>query len=391
MAVNRPDAKLVLPALVLWALSVSAAGDVIRQEWDATPGADYYEGVLSNNHGPSHVRTTSTWLLLPSDSKVDIGAFDASGKRLKSVEKVKLVPFDDVAPIAAETTPTQGQELDPFGEDFTDNAYGDTETPYADDDESPAVTDLDAPAAAVRAPRSPLAVNVGVTLGVGKEWLDAHGGVSEYKGSANVGGTSVRGEARGGADGAWFGALQVSAHNFSTTIKRQDEASGANSQDESKFLRLSARGVVFYDLHAPVGGTTPTYTLGLGAGLGYYRLPVLSLHDDSTGTAELALKATMGPMLAVQYARHLTAAHTFGAEIAVLPMSFSKDVKGMSANALLFWRQAFVERLFTELAVVSVRESITVPVTCPPVDNCDDSSLAASRVLSARMGLGLSF
>jgi hypothetical protein len=292
------------------------------------------------------------------------------------------------------TPPPPPPETQPFDDgDLGDAAYGDKEGEGGPS--APAGTDTDAaepetpmPLAADARGATQTVPRAAITLGVGKERLTASGAVSEYEGEANIGGVGVRAEFPVGA--AWLGVAQVGAHNFTTTVTRRDEATGTETEADSKFLRLSARAGVFYDLGATPDGPS-SVTWGPGIGLAMFRLPVLEIADEATGAADLEPRDVIGPSLGVYFARHLSHQTSVGADVATLPLSLVSDAKGMSTSALLFWRNAFVARLFTEIALLWSRETATVDVDCPAVEGCAGESTAKSDSLAAKLGIGMIF
>lgn len=393
MAAARLFLRLLACSAAIASTGQAEPWTATRFAWEPVAGAAYYEGTLALPSGPSRVRTTSRWLLLQGVDRLSLDAFRADGARIDAVTPTKTVyappPSPQPAPAPAEAS---AEAEDPFAfDDLTDRAYGDVETPESelalpahelDDEPEPAPEVARGPGQA-----DPFGSRVGLAVGLGKERLTATGGVSEYVGDAGIGGTTVRGERRLGT--ALFGAAQIGAHNFATTVAQTDESSGAVVQTESKFLRLAARAVVFYDFNPWTPVSSPSYTLGVGLGLAYFRLPMLQIHDAATGVADLELAQTLGLGVGAYYARYLTPMHTLSAELTVTPLVFKEDAKGMSTNVFLSWRYAFVAGLYTEIALQSVRESLAVQVDCPIVSGCESSSAAASNATSARAGIGL--
>lgn len=380
--------------------STSNGAPVERREWKPRADASYYQGTITTPHGTTNFRTTEHWVLIQEDATVTIAAFDAAGNEMGKIDVPPAVKSAPVASVKDVTEPSPKTESGSADFDFDESAYGDEESGTAriGGDEtatSDAASDVDAAsedeastATEPNAERRPSvsAARLSLSLGIGKEKLSAEGGVSAYQGSASIGGTSIRGEGR---RGEWLGVALLSAHNFSTTVTRLDEATGTESEGESKFLRLAARAVVFYDFFAPAGDAEPATTLGLGLGLGGYRMPLLAVGDDPTAAAELELRSAIGPVIGLVYARQLAARHSLGLEAYVQPLTLVGDGKAMSTNVYVFWRHAFVTRLYTEVGLLSGRDQVSEPVDCGSASKCSETSSATSTIMQARVGLGL--
>lgn len=230
---------------------------------------------------------------------------------------------------------------------------------------------------------------ISLHLGIGKEWLQAKGGISEYKGAANIGGTNLRGEWESLAS-PWMLATEISAHNFTTEVSEEVGASTPTEKTESKFLRLYGRAAAFYDLRWDPG-EIKSYQWRVGLGLSLFRLPILEITETDTGAADLTLRSGFGPYLGLTYIRNLSRNQDIGIDIGYVPMVLGKISKGKSIMVLMNWRYGFVPALYTVLGLSGRRESLTIPVDCPDVNLCIEDSEVTSQLVHGRMGLGYRF
>ncbi len=386
---SRPVVASTLVTGVLLAVSPVVSADVTQYEWSPVSGAAFYQGNVSDGGATRTFRTQSTWVLFDEASDVTAHAYGADGRVIAPVSLKKqsrlppqqpLPPPDSVpqsAPLA-ETEPAA-----PLDDDFTDD----------DDDDDVVVTP--------EPPTEPMATtsedadmrrienaHVTLQLGIGKEWLKANGGVSEYDGNSNVGGTIVSGSI-GATTSPWTYPFLIEAHNFSTKVNEQNATSGA-SESQDKFLRLAVRAGGDYDLFHT--GTGPgAHGLSVLAGIAYVRLPVLASTNDLTGVATLENTAAFGPYLGVGYTRYFDAENIAGIGVQTVPVSLAKDVKALSTSALLYWRHALAARLYMELGFAHDTTSFDTTFDCPNVSGCESASHSSDRLIQGRLGVGARF
>lgn len=401
------DARRLSPHLLL-ALQLSTTpaygAEVERREWKPLADASYYQGTMTTAKGRVNFRTTTNWVLIERRAAVEISAFDLKGKSMGKISVPPAAVAPSVAPSVKSMTPPAPQETVDYS--FDESAYGDEELGAA---KTPSNVAPDEPAfpeeaaevepsastprgadktASTTAAAAQKKARASLQLGIGKEWLTASGGISKYEGAASIGGTSLSGE---GYFGPWVVTAEIAAHNFSTSVIRRDEASGAETEGESKFLRLSGRAVVFYDFLAPAPPAARLTSLGLGLGLGGFRLPLLMTGSDPAVGAELELRSAIGPVVGLLVAHRISSARTVGIEASVQPTTLSKDGKALGTNALVYWRQAFAKAIHVDLGLVTARQRASVPVECGTAPECEDTSTATSSVVQARFGLGYDF
>lgn len=375
----RLTLTVVLSALS-WTSSLVA--DEIRYEWDAVKNASYYVGTVKRPNGDvSRFRTSSTWLLFEEGSVVSLESYGSDDEvigpvklRGASPETPPPEPTPEPAPVpepevVAEPEPEPAPEPEP------------TPEPEPEPTPAPGPAEASQPEAPVKEGPRPRA-RAEVHLGIGKEWLEAKGGISDYKGSTSIGGTSLGGEWQ--PPGSLYYDVRFKAHNYATVTKEESSTGGESTESESKFLRLSVRAAAFYDFDAQ----NPGYRVGLGLGFAYFRMPVLKIEDDATGAAELANQAAWGPFLGASYERYLSAQHTMGLHLEYLPTILSKDVKGNGSKVYALWRYAFAPHLYSSLGILSERAAMAVEVDCPNVTSCEDSSRSDSNLIQALMGIG---
>lgn len=353
-------------AACLLPIFATSSAEKIRYEWDVVPNTSYYRGKVQSPNGEVlSFRTRDTWLLFEEGSVVTLESYGADDEPIGPVNLRGASP---------ETPPPEAPEPLP-------------EEPKPEPAPEVAATTPKEPDAAPpeevgrKGPRD--LGHAALRLGIGKEWLEAEGGISDFKGATNIGGTSLDLESQGPGS-LWIFGLELRAHNFTTVTKERSTTGTDSSETESKFLRLSVRASALYDWDPE----NPGYRVAMGLGLAYFRLPVLAIEDDVTGAAALENQTAMGPYLGFSYLRYLSAAHTLGASFEYLPMTLSKGAKGNGSKLLLTWRYAFVRTLYADLGLFSERTNLTTEVDCPRVTGCDEQSKSSSSVLSALMGIG---
>ncbi len=367
----------LLTFTVVWlGLSSALQADEIRYQWQGVPNATYYQGTIQQGGDKVHFRTTSMWLMLQEGAIVTLESFGSDAEVIGPVKIQAGVPLARPPVAPREPTPQPVPESTPEPAPKEEEAAPEPKEEAAPEpkEEAAAPTEVIQPAVAL----------VGLHLGIGKEWLVAKGGISDYSGSTNVGGTELTAVYRPRSS-SWYFDGSVKAHNY-TTVTKEQAADGSISESESKFLRLAVRAAAFYDFNG--GDTHPSYSAGLGLGLAYFRVPTLAIKDKVTGAAALANHAGLGPYIGLGYERYLDEAHTLGFDLEYLPLTLSGGGKGTGTKAFTFWRYAFVRDLYTEVGLVSERDTLSLTVDCPSVTNCSDTSKTTANLIQALMGIG---
>ena len=225
-----------------------------------------------------------------------------------------------------------------------------------------------------------------VTLqsGIGKEWLSAEGGVSEFKGASNLGGLFAKGSRN--ITPEWKLELWAAAHNFTVVELGENET----KVEQTKYLRLRTRAVGFYNPPKKFG-ISESHQILVGVGLETFKMPVLVLSDEDTGEAELASRNVIGPYIGIQYLKQTSDEHFFGAEFGFVPSVYGDARKGMSANGFAYWRFSFTEAIFSELGLAIRQDSLNHDISCPSSTVCRKKGYASSQILQGRMGIGCDF
>jgi hypothetical protein len=227
-------------------------------------------------------------------------------------------------------------------------------------------------------------------VGLGKEQLTAHGGASDYDGTSLVGGLGVSADARRGGS-PLVASLALSAHDYTAEIRQVDEASGQAQSRELRFRRVGARLTGLYDLRADRGPGALDF-VGVGVGLGYARLPLLTHPDPDTAEARFEERGALGPAFTLAFVRRLVLDSGANLRLTYVPTFFGDKTKGKTVAAYLGWRFALTPLLFAEGALTIARDEMETPVTCPAAaDGCKSTATTTSTVDAARLGLGARF
>lgn len=381
---------VVLSATVLLTLAAPAAAEPRIISLPDVAGAALYEGTLTMGGKNYRVRTSSRWIACPEDCEVDLEVLSEDGTVLGAARSdanqtpppavtAEPPPSKTEEPVA-ETPPPPPTAAEPVETPPPSEAAEAPPPPEPKHESDPETAEADP------VPSRGTPSLVALSVGLGKETVTSKGGISDYKGSAGIGGTIVSAVVR--PDGALGVDLEVGAHNYATKTKEEDIGSGSTRTRDSKFLRLGARATGFYDfLEGADGGAT----LGLGAGLRYMTMPTLQLTDASSGTADLKSESTIGPALTVYGATAADAAHQFAAIVESMPLSFGKAWRATHTGVSISWRYAFVPHLATVVDATYAADRMTGKVVCPAVARCTAESATKAGILQARLGLGYRF
>lgn len=387
--------RTLLPALPLALLAFPldhAAAESRIIQLPSVAQTAYYEGTLTMGGKNFRVRTRAPWIVCPDDCDIDFQVFDANGQLLGHAQTDSLDPTPPQAAAQALAPPLPAANVTPPPPTVDDEK--DAEPASADVAETPPESPPPEPKHESEPEHNVPDVEpargtpslVTLTIGLGKEWLKAKGGVSDYEGAAGIGGTIVNAIVRPTASAVGFEA-ELAAHKYATSTKEEDIGSGSSSTQESKFLRLGARASAFYDF---LEGSADGPSLGVGLGLQYIRMPALTISDASSGTADLKEQSAIGPVVTI-IANTPTASHQFAALVEYLPLTLSKAWGATNTSATLSWRYAFVPQLVTTVDMHVQSVALKGKVDCPAVSACTDESSSKSTIAQARLGLGYRF
>ncbi len=393
--------SILPPTLALALIVASGSATADRLQWEPKAGAESYDGMLARDGKLYHVRTESNWILCPGVCAVELDAVGAGGRALGRVSAGESsVMHEARANSASKLPPTPGPAREPAPEPAPEP---DSE-PLPEPAPEPAPEPEPAPQpAAEPAPESesepvaepppepkstPVADGealrpsvVSLTLGLGKEYLDAEGGISAYAGETGIGGT-ILSATHLSVDSPLGYDFAIDAHNFGTETTEKDEGTGVETKRDSKFLRLAVRAGVFYDFLAPKDGV-----VGIGLALRYLKVPALEITNNTTGAGDLKAQNAVGPSLIVALGTSPFDAHQLVALLEYMPVSFGKSNKTKTTGAEIAWRYSFVPALATELAIAARSDTLTMVVDCPAVTHCRNESGSTARFAQARLGL----
>lgn len=376
---TRNALSITCTALVLAnSLALPAYAGVTRYSWKPVPHADYYEGTVRSGTETRRFRTQGEWLLFPDDAKVEMQAYDHLGQPIRAVP----LSSTSVAKPAPAETASDGEQ--PF---YAKELEGeDDETP-----EKPAAAAAEVPAATKPRSTEPVDPSVknldllALSLGAGKEDIEAKAGVTAFKGDAGVGGTVLSGQQQQKGS-AWYFQGLLSAHNFATELREASGATGVNVH-ETKFLRLHGRAGALYDFFYK----HDKRLIAAGAGVLYLRLPGLDVADPTTKEAELVNVSSIGPYAVLAYQEAFSEAQSLGLELMYEPMVLSPETEGTALAVQLAWRYAFAPPIYMELGMVHRQEAVEVEIDCGAVADCSESSETNSAVSQGLIGFGYKF
>lgn len=370
--------KPVVGALLLMSMTISerSAADAIVYRWESVPKAAGYQGTVTHGGVTRRFLTRETWLLLDEGSTLRVEAVDETGTPMRPVKVTGSTgkPGEGAAggrpPVASPEPEDEPDEPEP------PKPAPPPPDPEDADDPDPTIEPT------VRA-SGDTSVYLTLRLGLGKEWLAAVGGASDFTGSSGIGGTFFNVLVDGGKSAPWQILAGAGAYNFTTTTT-DDKALGGAAEKESKFLRLSGRLLGFYRF----GGDEPgANAYGIGLGVTYFRLPALTVPKDSTtGAGELELRSVTVPVLGAHI--ELAPDRTDSWQFLAL---YAPAGKATHTSLSTAWRHRFAKTLHTDLGLTLLREKVEFDVTCPAVAGCAPKSTAKADALQAQVGLGMQF
>jgi hypothetical protein len=360
------------------------ATEIERTEWTSVPGATHYVGTLEEDGVTYSISTTSTWILTGKGSVKKIDAWTPRGPLQRGVE-TNSVPLSGSAPEPSLTSPPPPapqleqpvveQEEPAPAEQAPAEEPAPEESGTEDVQEAPDTTTFTTWSRA------------GVSIGMGKQWLASKVGISEFSGSANIGGTILSGQYGSPASALWYEG-EISAHNFTTETAKTDAASSTTKEERNTQTRF--RGMIFYNFFQQVSSpSAPMTGLSAGAGLQYLSHPVLVIDNAQTGAAVMQTKSATALNLGVRHGFLMSFRNLIVTGLNLAPVNLSGDLKTMSTNVSAEWLHLITPRVFTNLGVTTGRETITHADKCPSVTNCRDEGASGSDLLQIRMGLAV--
>ncbi len=356
---------LVTVGACFFSLCATSSYSQTRYQWQAVPNAAYYQGSYRFHRVTTTFRTTNSWLILKPVVKITIKAFDANGQSLGPVRISQTKP-----PVQKSTTnlsgmPKHGQpstaDWDPLMDDDAGNDTGSNGQigPY----------------------KRPTRAFLRLNLGLGSETITAQGGIDSFQGSANIGSTELRGEWE--PEGAtWYLFAAIEAHNFQTV-------DSSNAQTGPKFLRATARTIVFYDLN-PESRDSSGSGIGIGVGLAHSKMPVLGTTDQFSGSATLRAQSSTGLVIAINVALAVNPKHAFIGTASYQPPAFNNNPKALGAMADSAWRWSWDKGWFSDFGASWQWAKFTSDQSCA-VAVCQNFSQATSSLYLVHGGLGRKF
>jgi hypothetical protein len=377
-----------LSLLVVAHAANTSAEEIQRVEWNAVPGATVYKGTIEKDGVPYLFSTDSTWVLVPNSigtvKKVD--AFSPRGP-LDSKVKVEQSPLQSRPsdePITAapesnpESIPEPEAETPPEEAELPAEPVADT--PTTDQTAAPKTPPEEDLTAFTRWSR------VGVSIGMGRQWLKSEIGISEFKGGANIGGTILSGTSISADSPVWYEG-EFSAHNFTTETQVAGPVAGAKSEETNTQMRL--RLSAFYNFFQEV--SSPLTGLSVGGGLQYLKHPQMIITDKLSGAAKMKTETALALNLGVRYAALLSIKNLLVTGADLTPFSISKDTKSLSTRLYTEWLHLITPSVYTNLGLQLGREKLTAKGECPAVTNCTEEGVTDSDLVQIRMGLAVGF
>ncbi len=376
----RLSKTLVVFSLLSMAQSANtSANEIKRVEWKEVPGATFYKGTIEKNGVPYLFSTDSTWILIGDEvgtvKKVD--AWSPNGPIESKIEAIAS-PIGRTAPVIDPVQPQPEPETPP--EEPEQPADAVTESPEVNDDpapETPPEEDLTTFTSLSR---------VGVSIGMGRQWLKSEMGISEFQGGANIGGTILSGTKISAESPIWYEG-EFSAHNFTTETQISGPvADGKNEETNTQMrLRLSAFYNFFQQVSAPLTG------LSAGGGIQYLKHPHLVIADKLSGAASMKTETALSLNLGGRYSTLLSLKNLLVTGIDITPFSFSKDVNTLSTRLYSEWLHLITPSIYTNLGLQLGREKLKAQDECPAVTNCTEDGVTDSDLVQIRMGLAVGF
>ena len=336
-----------------------------RYRWQAVPKAAYYQGSYSFHGIKTTFRTTTSWLILWPVGKITLKAFDADGQSLGPVRVSRTKPAAPKSPTNLSGIPRDSQ---------SSNVDWD---PLTEDDAGNGNVSNDQIGAQKRPSRACLRMN----LGLGGETITAQGGIDSFQGTSDIGSTELRGEWQP-QDATWYLLGAIEAHNFQTV-------DSTNAQTGPKFLRATARTIVFYDLNAESRDRSGS-SIGIGAGLAHSKMPVLGTTDQFSGSATLRDQSSTGLVIAINVALAVSPNHAFIGTASYQPPAFNNNPKALGAMADSAWRWSWDKAWFTDIGASWQWAKFTSDQSCA-VATCQNFSQATSSLYLVHGGLGRKF
>jgi hypothetical protein len=376
----------------LLASAQDAAPSVFLCEWPAVPGADYYDGKMNGSADPIRFRTAGTWVIVPRDcDSMTLTPHAASGAPLAAAGTVRarrsaMQAPPVTTPPAEVAAPTDDAPPPPPPPPLVDEPI-DLEPEEYEKEDGGMVAETGAPSDSEGSAKSSKHVAATLWLGLGKEWVTGESGITEFKGSAHIGGTGLDARWLGRAP-SLYGVAHVAAHRFRIAVEEvETDAAEDVSEREAKVLRVTTR-VGLLRAFSPAKPAQAAPLLGLGGGVGYNRLPVLALADDEAGTARLDAASVFGPWLGG------VAEWGFGdADVVGLGATAGWSSGWEKARATVFtgeahWRHDLTESLAADGAAAYERAEIKAPVDCGDRESCTSEGTTASTTTQLRLGIG---
>jgi len=360
---------LVTVGACFFSLCTTSSYSQTRYQWQVVPKAAYYQGSYRFHRVTTTFRTTTSWLILRPVANITITAFDASGGPLGPVHisQTKL-------PAQKSTTNLSGmpQQVQPS------TAVWD---PLTDDDAGGDGDGGNGSNGQLGLYKRPTRAYLRLNLGLGSETITAQGGIDSFQGSANIGSTELRGEWQP-AGATWYLFAAIEAHNFQTV-------DSSNAQTGPKFLRATARTIVFYDLN-PESRDSSGSSIGLGLGLAHSQMPVLGTTDQFLGSATLREQSSTGLVIAVNVALAVNPKHAFVGTASYQPPAFNGNPKALGAMADSAWRWSWDNGWFSDFGASWQWAKFTSDQSCA-VATCQNFSQATSSLYLVHGGLGRKF
>ena len=385
---------IVFSLLTMVQSAKTSANEINKVEWNAVPGATFYKGTIEKDGVPYLFSTDSTWILIP-DSVGTVKKVDAFSPRgpIETKVDVQQAPLHSAPPVepikpATPVEPQPEPTPDPIPQSEAETPPEEPEQPAEAVVETPEVEDAPEPETP---PEEDLTTftswsRVGVSIGMGRQWLKSEMGISEFKGGTNIGGTILSGTKINAESPIWYEG-EFSAHNFTTeTQVGGPVASGKSEETNTQMrLRLSAFYNFFQEVSSPLTG------LSAGGGLQYLKHPVLIIDDKLSGAATMKTETALALNLGVRYSTLLSIKNLFVTGADLTPFSVSKDVKSLSTRLYTEWLHLITPSIYTNLGLQLGREKLTVQGECPAVTNCTDEGVTDSDLVQIRMGLAVGF
>ena len=340
-----------------------------RYQWQAVPKAAYYQGSYRFHRVTTTFRTTTSWLMLKPVANITIIAFDSSGHSLGPVRVSWTKPSAKDATTNLSRKPQDGQASSADWDPLTDDDVG---SGSGAGNGSNGLLGLH---------KRPTRAYLRLDLGLGSETITAQGGIDSFQGTANIGSTELRGEWQP-EDATWYLFGGVEAHNFQTV-------DSSNAQTGPKFLRATARTIIFYDLN-PESRDSSGSSIGIGLGLAHSKMPVLGTTDQFSGSATLREQSSTGLVIAVNVALAVNPNHAFIGTASYQPPAFNSNPKALGAMADSAWRWSWDKAWFSDFGASWQWAKFTSDQSCA-VATCQNFSQATSSLYLVHGGVGRKF